>query len=73
MSTPEERLQRSVDEFYAMLDRMKFTGASQVVEVQQLKILVEKYPVQTRYFLDCRCQPAPADEGAEAAPGRHRA
>ncbi|GAA4620453.1 hypothetical protein GCM10023196_004500 [Actinoallomurus vinaceus] len=34
-----------------MLDNMRFTGASQVVEVQQLKVLVGKYPEQARCFL----------------------
>ena len=38
-------------EFYAMLDNMHFTGACQVVEVQHLKILVERYPDQTRFYL----------------------
>ena len=52
MTTPEERLQRSMAEFYAMLDNMHFTGASQVVEVQQLKILVGRYPDQARFYLD---------------------
>lgn len=72
MSTPEERLQRSVEEFCDLLDRMRFTGASQVAEVQQLQILVEKYPVQTRYFLDCRCQTAPVDRDVVSVPGKHR-
>jgi hypothetical protein len=71
VSTPEE-LQRSVQDFCDMLDRMRFTGASQVAEVQQLKILIEKYPVQTRYFLDCQCQAAPTDREAGAATVRHR-
>jgi hypothetical protein len=47
----EERLQRSRAEFYAMLDNMRFTGASQIVEVQHLKVLVGKYPEQARRFL----------------------
>jgi hypothetical protein len=51
MSTPEERLQRSLAEFYAMLDSMHSTGASQVVEVQPLKVLITRYPEQARYFL----------------------
>lgn len=72
MNTPEERLQRSVEEFCDMLDRLRFTGASQVAEVQQLQILIEKYPVQARYFLDCRCQPALTDRAAASAPGKHR-
>lgn len=52
MSAIEDRLQRSLAEFYAMLDTMHFTGASQVVEVQQLKILITRYPEQARYYLD---------------------
>lgn len=51
MSTPEEKLQHSLGEFYALLDSMRFTGASQVVEVQHLKVLVSKYPEQARYFV----------------------
>ncbi|GAB3979199.1 hypothetical protein GCM10029978_073940 [Actinoallomurus acanthiterrae] len=51
MNPRDERLQRSLAEFYAMLDNMRFTGASQVVEVQHLKILVGKYPEQARSFL----------------------
>lgn len=34
-----------------MLDNMRFTGASQVIEVQHLKVLVGKYPEQARRFL----------------------
>jgi hypothetical protein len=56
MSTPEERLQRSMAEFYAMLDSMHFTGASQVVEVQQLKTLIARYPEQARFYLDRHSQ-----------------
>ncbi|MCO5995772.1 hypothetical protein [Actinoallomurus rhizosphaericola] len=51
MNPREERLQRSLAEFYAMLDNMRFTGASQVVEIQHLKVLVGKYPEQARRFL----------------------
>jgi hypothetical protein len=51
MSTPEERLQRSIAEFYAMVDSMNFTGTSQVVEVQQLKVLITRYPDQARFYL----------------------
>ncbi|MEV5754408.1 hypothetical protein AB0L00_41900 [Actinoallomurus sp. NPDC052308] len=51
MNPREEGLQRSLAEFYAMLDNMRFTGASQVVEVQHLKVLVGKYPEQARRFL----------------------
>jgi hypothetical protein len=39
-------------EFYAMLDSMHLAGASQVVELQQLKILIERYPDQARFYLD---------------------
>ncbi|MEV5751690.1 hypothetical protein AB0L00_28050 [Actinoallomurus sp. NPDC052308] len=51
MSTREEKLQQSLAEFYALLDSMRFTGASQVVEVQHLKVLVSKYPEQAWYFV----------------------
>ncbi|GAA0333025.1 hypothetical protein GCM10010151_23520 [Actinoallomurus spadix] len=51
MTSREERLNHSLAEFYAMLDSMTFTGASQVVEIQQLKILIGKYPDQARRFL----------------------
>jgi hypothetical protein len=51
VTSPEERLQRSLAEFYAMLDNMHFTGASQVVEVQQLKTLIGRYPDHARFFL----------------------
>lgn len=50
MSTPEERLRRSIADFYATLDALRFTGVSQVAEVQQLKILVAKYPDLARQF-----------------------
>jgi hypothetical protein len=51
VSTLEGRLQRSFAEFYAMLDCMHFTGASEVVEAQQLKILIGRYPRLARFFL----------------------
>ena len=51
MSTPEKRLQRSLAEFYAVLNSMRFTGPSQVVEVQHLRVLVRKYPDHARHFL----------------------
>lgn len=66
MGTPEERLQRSMAEFYAMLDSMRFTGASQVVEVQQLKVLISKYPELARRFLaagETRPNPEPHSPG----------
>jgi hypothetical protein len=70
VSTPAERLQRSLAEFYAMLDCMHFTGASQVVEVQQLKVLIERYPDHARYFLANRGGTvAPAGRNAGSAPG----
>jgi hypothetical protein len=63
--TPEERLQHSIAEFHAMLDSMRFTGASQVAEVQQLQVLVTKYPHHARNFL--------ADLDPPGRGGRHRA
>jgi hypothetical protein len=51
MSTSEERLQRSLADFYATLDALRFTGVSQVAETQQLKILIAKYPDLARRFL----------------------
>lgn len=51
MSTREEKLQQSLAEFYALLDSMCFTGASQVMEVRHLKVLISKYPEQARYFM----------------------
>jgi hypothetical protein len=51
MTTPEERLQRSLADFYATLDALRFTGVSQVAETQQLKILIAKYPDLARQFL----------------------
>jgi hypothetical protein len=59
----EERLQRSLAEFYAMLDCMHFTGAMQVVEVQQLKILINRYPGPAQFFLANR-------SGGATCPGR---
>jgi hypothetical protein len=72
----EERLRRSLAEFYAMLDCMHFTGASQVIEVQHLKILVGRYPDQARLFLAAHDNarngaPARADKDAGAAPDLH--
>ncbi|MCO6005157.1 hypothetical protein NE236_09185 [Actinoallomurus purpureus] len=63
--TPEERLQHSLEEYHAVLDSMRFTGASQVAEVQQLQILVTKYPDHARHFL--------ADLDRSGQGGRHRA
>ncbi|MCO6006545.1 hypothetical protein NE236_16290 [Actinoallomurus purpureus] len=51
MSSSEERLQRSLADFYATLDALRFTGVSQVAETQQLKILIAKYPGLARRFL----------------------
>jgi hypothetical protein len=63
VSPLEERLQRSLAEFYAMLDCMHFTGATQVVEVQQLKILINRYPGPAQFFLANR-------SGESTLPGR---
>lgn len=71
MSTPEERLQHSLAEFYAMLDSMHFAGASQVVEVQQLKVLITRYPEQARRFLAGQDR-QPARTDTAAGPKRHR-
>jgi hypothetical protein len=49
MATNEENnLARAVREFYALLDSMKWTGASQVAELAQLKLLIGKYPDNAR-------------------------
>jgi hypothetical protein len=69
VSTPEERLQRSLAEFYAMLDNMHFTGASQVVEVQQLKVLIGRYPDHARYYLAHHGE-NPAGPGKHAGPAQ---
>ncbi|MEV5754547.1 hypothetical protein AB0L00_42635 [Actinoallomurus sp. NPDC052308] len=63
--TPEERLRRSLVEFHAVLDAMRFTGASQVAEVQWLRVLVTKYPRHARHFL--------AELDPPGRRGRHRA
>ena len=56
-----------------MLDNMHFTGASQVVEVQQLKVLIGRYPDQARFYLAQHGEePAAADRDAGSAHGRHR-
>ncbi|MDN3355846.1 hypothetical protein [Actinomadura sp. DC4] len=65
MSAVEDRLQRSLAEFYAMLDSMHFTGASQVVEVQQLKILIGRYPDHARYYLAARDRAVETDTTVE--------
>ncbi|MEV0399964.1 hypothetical protein [Actinoallomurus sp. NPDC050550] len=44
MSTPEERLQRSLSDFYVTLDALRVIGMSQVAETRQLKILVGQRP-----------------------------
>jgi hypothetical protein len=37
-------LQRAINDFYATLDSLRFQGISQVAEMQQLEILIRKYP-----------------------------
>ena len=54
MTTPEERLQCSLADFYATLDALSVTGVSQVAETQQLKILIDKYPNLAWQFLTDR-------------------
>ncbi|MCO5970859.1 hypothetical protein [Actinoallomurus soli] len=44
-------LQRAINDFYATLDALRFRGASQVAELQQLEILVRKYPEFAQRFL----------------------
>jgi hypothetical protein len=51
MSTSAE-LMRSVRAFEAELDRMQWTGASQVAELKQLEILIGKYPEQARELIN---------------------
>lgn len=60
MSSPEG-LQRSVNEFYAMLDSLSFTGASQIAELSQLKVLISKYPKQARGMVAELDQSSPRD------------
>ncbi|MCO6007544.1 hypothetical protein NE236_21425 [Actinoallomurus purpureus] len=45
-------LQRAIDDFYATLDALRFQGVSQVAEVQQLEILIRKYPESTQRLLE---------------------
>ncbi|MEV5706579.1 hypothetical protein [Actinoallomurus sp. NPDC052274] len=45
-------LQRAIDNFYATLDSLRFQGVSQVAEIQQLEVLVRKYPEQAQRFLE---------------------
>jgi hypothetical protein len=66
VSTPEEKLQRSMAEFYAMLDSMRFSSASQFVEVQYLKVLISRYPEQARFFL-ARQNPDSVNGAADTA------
>jgi hypothetical protein len=57
MSSPED-LQRSVDEFYAMLDSMSLTGVSQIAELSQLRVLITKYPQHAREMVGELDRPA---------------
>ncbi|WP_345357153.1 hypothetical protein [Actinoallomurus liliacearum] len=45
-------LQRAIDNFYATLDSLRFQGVSQVAEIQQLEVLVRKYPELAQRFLE---------------------
>lgn len=45
-------LQRAIDEFYAALDALRFYGVSQAAELQQLEILIRKYPESAQRFLE---------------------
>lgn len=70
MSTIEDRLLRSFAEFYAMLDLMHFTGASQVEQAQQLKILVSRYPKLARFYLARHDEADSADTKTEPVTDR---
>jgi hypothetical protein len=50
--TDPKRLQQAVDEFYELLDSMRFQSVNQVAELSQLKVLVAKYPEYARQLLD---------------------
>lgn len=45
---PEDPLAKSVREFYEVLDSIRWTGASQIAELSQLKLLIGKHPAQAR-------------------------
>ena len=47
----ESGLDRAVREFYETLDSLKWTGASQIAELAQLKLLVSKYPDNARQLV----------------------
>jgi len=50
--TSDNSLQRAVDDFNRTLDAIRFQGVSQIAELVQLKILITKYPEQTRQILN---------------------
>jgi hypothetical protein len=52
----------SLAEFYAMLDSAQFPGASRVVDVQELKVLIARYPEHARYYLAYQDQVAQAGD-----------
>jgi hypothetical protein len=45
-------LQRAINDFYTTLDSLRFQGVSQVAEIQQLEILIRKYPEPAQRLLD---------------------
>jgi hypothetical protein len=67
MASPDE-LMRSVRNFEAMLDRMHWTGASQVAELKSLEILVGKYPKQARELLTRHDQPSRRNGSTDGRP-----
>jgi hypothetical protein len=50
--TDKNSLQRAIDDFYEVLDSMRFQGLSQLAELSQLKVLISKYPDHARQILD---------------------
>lgn len=53
-----------------MLDVMHFTGASQVEQAQQLKILISRYPKLARFYLARQDEAVSADTKIEPVTDR---
>lgn len=51
MTSPDE-LMRAVEQFRVTLDDIGPRGLTQIADLAHLKILVAKYPVHARSFLD---------------------
>ena len=47
----ETSLDRAIREYYEVLDSLKWTGASQIGELAQLKVLIDKYPDNARQLV----------------------